>query len=132
MYLTHEEYKELGFSKVSESEFSKLEIEARSLIRYRTMNRSDHNLDTHKQEISECMCLLVDNLKERDKALNELEQGISISRKGIASESVTDHSFSFSKVSEQEVDNTKTSFDKENINIIRRCLMWTGLLYRGI
>ncbi len=133
MYLTFQEYTSLGFNKVLEEEFVPLMNEAERLIRYRTMNRSEEGINSgFSREIKDCMCLLIDNFKERNKALNELEQGLEIARKGVSSESVTDHSVSYSKLDIKDTDETNKSFQKKSIRIIQECLMWTGLLYRGI
>lgn len=133
MYLTFQEYTNLGFNKVLEEEFVPLENEAERLIRYRTMNRSEEGINSgFSREIKDCMCLLVDNFKEREKALSDLEQGLTTARKGISSESVTDHSVSFNKLDSKDVEETNRFYQNKSIMIVRECLMWTGLLYRGI
>ena len=133
MYLTYQEYQDYGFTDVIEFEFDRYSKEAQQFLRYYTQKRTDIAIvGDYSDDIKQLMCLLVEVFKSRRTALNALEQGLDLSRKGIASESVTDHSVSFSQKSESSKQETDDQFKKEAIALIREHLLWTGLLYRGL
>ena len=130
MYLTSQEFNELGYEAVNR--FEVLERKARRFLDYYTANRVEDALNDYEEEIKECMAELVINENKREQALKELEQGLSVSRKGIKSESVTDHSVTFESKDDSSVIELEKSFDATNARIARRHLAWTGLLYRGL
>lgn len=130
MYLTSQEFNELGYEAVNR--FEVLERKARRFLDYYTANRVADALNDYEEEIKECMAELVVNENKRELALKELEQGLSVSRKGIKSESVTDHSVTFETKEDNSVIELEKSFDTANVRIARRHLAWTGLLYRGL
>lgn len=133
MYLTYQEYTNLGYSEVTELEFPRYEAKARSFLRYYTANKSDKGFEgVYTSEIKECMAELVGIFKAHDDAFKSFEKGLEMSRQGIASESVTDHSVSFREVSEEKTSELDKVCSKRAIGVIRQYLMWTGLLYRGI
>lgn len=130
MYLTSQEFVELGYSSLND--FNVLERKARRFLDYYTTNRVKNALNDYEEEIKECMAELIVNENKRELALNDLEQGLTVSRKGIKSESVTDHSVTFEGMDENAHTELDSTFDKRNAQIARRYLAWTGLLYRGL
>lgn len=130
MYLTSQEFNDLGYEVLDNFEI--LERRARRFLDYYTANRIESALSDYEEEIKECMATIIENEYKRDLALKELEQGLSVSRKGIKSESVTDHSVTFESKTETATEDLEKYFDTANVRIARRHLQWTGLLYRGL
>ena len=131
MYLTSQEFNSLGHESLSN--FEVLERRARVFLDYYTQNRVKQAiLGEDKEIIKECMAELIVNENKREIALKELEQGLSLSRKGIKGESVTDHSITFDSKNDEAIVELESAFNTANVRIIRRHLAWTGLLYRGL
>lgn len=131
--IDYDYYKNTYNGSLSKEDFPRYELEAVSFLMYYTTNRIEGSLNgQHRGQVMLTTCKVIDLYYERDKALKDIEQGLSTSRKGIASESVTDHTVSFKQVSEDAITKLDESFNKRIISTARQGLLWTGLLYRGI
>lgn len=110
MYVDFNFYQQTYKGKVPEGDFTRLEIQASSLIDYYTFNR----ITEVDNKVKFTVCELIDNLQE----LENLEG------KGIDSEKVGSYAVTYSKVQEKEL-------KQEQKNIIVKYLGHTGLMYRG-
>lgn len=118
---------------VDEVSFPRFELQASQFIRYYTQHRVMSAIDGRfSDDIKITVCKVIELYYELDKAKNDLKKGYEISRKGIASETVPDHSISFKQISEDELLKLESTYEKRIISAIRQGLMWTGLLYRGL
>lgn len=118
MYLTYEEYKNLGGS-IEEIDFIGYERVARRKIDYYTYNRV-RKLTEIPQEVQECLVDLVDYLVTlKDTDGKEIER-----------ERTDSYEIQFStpgkNISKQDLKEYKMK------NIIRESLLHTGLMYRGV
>lgn len=110
MYVDYTFYSGTYGGKVSIEEFTKLEIQASTIVDYYTFNRIKE-VDT---KIKFAVCELIDYLKQLE------DNG----GKEISSESVGDHSVSY-------VTEDTTTVSKKQRDIVKRYLGNTGLMYRG-
>ena len=134
MYLTYEEYTELG-GTLAETEFRLLEFESRSLIDYYTFNRLQKE-DTIPEAVKMCIMLIIslmDNYKTVSGS-NDIESNTN-STSGIKSQSNDGVSISYNVAS---ADTLVKKFDNEVYNTIKRSLsgiknsLGQYLLYRGL
>ena len=112
MYVDYDFYSTTYSGIISNNEFTKLEIQASSIVDFYTFNRIDKTDVSEKVKFA--VCELVDYLKELKAA----------GGKEIASESVGSHSVSY-------VTNNTSSEDKK-YSIVKKYLGHTGLMYRGV
>lgn len=135
MYLTYDEYTNMGGETLSETAFEQLEFEARTIIDSWTFNRL-HNEAEYPEAVKRCIFKLISLINNKQKAMivdTQPEDGkIQL---GIASESNDGVSTSYNILSAKDVIDTS---QKELENIVHTYL--TGvknslgriLLYRGI
>lgn len=112
MYVDYAFYSQAYGGKVSSEDFTKLEIQASSIVDYHTFNRvTDIN-----DKIRFAVCELIDYLKQLEDA----------GGKEVSSESVGGYSVTYATNS-----NTQDPIKKKQRDIILKYLGNTGLMYRG-
>lgn len=68
MYLTYEEYNEMGGTELEETAFENLEFEARTQIDWWTFGRLK-NMESYPEEVKRCMMKLIELLDKQQKVL---------------------------------------------------------------
>lgn len=109
---------------VPADQYTFLEAQAEDRIRYATQGRSDSFTG---DELSRCTCELVEFLYEAGKAA---EGAISAGGAGVLSSYSNDGLSASFHVQDSAF--TETGKEKRVSSIIRKHLLWTGLLYRGV
>lgn len=112
MYVDYEFYSTNFGGKVAENEFTKLEIQASTLIDYYTFNRIKEVND----KIKYAVCELIDYLKELER-----NGGKEISQESIGSQSVS-----------YATGENQLTAEQKKFNIVKKYLGHSGLLYRGV
>lgn len=133
MYVDYSYYKNVyGGVKVSEEEFNKYELKARLVLdNYTKKPKLTLKLldGKHSDRIKMTMCELIDNTKEEEELMANAMKTISSQLSGIKSESVKDHSWSFSD--KNSVEQVKAYINGKDMDVIYRYLIPTNLLYAG-
>lgn len=135
MYLTYDEYVNMGGSTLEETTFQQLEFEARSIIDWLTFNRLQKE-EEYPEAVKRCIFKLISLLNDKQKALMVDTQSSDGSVKaGIASESNDGVSTSYNTLSAKDAVDT---LQKECEETIRMYLSGVKnslgqlLLYRGL
>lgn len=135
MYLTYDQYVNMGGTTLEETAFQQLEFEARGIIDWWTFNRLQ-NEEEYPEAVQRCMYRLIYLIQERNKSLavdpQTSDGGVQA---GIASESNDGVSTSYNTLAAGEA---VTTLQKEVETAIKMYL--TGvrnslghrLLYRGV
>lgn len=136
MYLTYDEYRDMGGSTLEETAFENIEFEARSVIDWWTFNRLQKE-EKYPEVVKRCMFKLVSLINDKQNAMitDTQSEDETVKTAGIASESNDGVSTSYNVLSAKDVIDTA---QKEIESVIRMYL--TGvrnslghkLLYRGI
>lgn len=112
MYIDYEFYNEVYGGKVKEADFTRLAIQASSLIDYYTFNRIVEADDKVKM----ATCELLDHIEVSQKTGNKV----------VVSEKVDSYSVTYAQKA------GKDPIKKEQREIVAKYLGHTGLLYRGL
>lgn len=135
MYLTYDEYVNMGGSTLEETTFQQLEFEARSIIDWLTFNRLQKE-EEYPEAVKRCIFKLISLLNDKQKALMVDTQSSDGSVKaGIASESNDGVSTSYNTLSAKDA---VDALQKEYEETIRMYLSGVKnslgqlLLYRGL
>lgn len=137
MYLTYDEYKDMGGSTLEETAFENIEFEARSVIDWWTFNRLQ-NEEEYPDALKRCMFKLVSLINDKQKAMIMNIQSDDENEKiqvGISSESNDGVSTSYNVLSAKEVVDTAQKEIESTIRIYLtgvRNSLGHKLLYRGI
>lgn len=136
MYLTYDEYRDMGGSTLEETAFENIEFEARSVIDWWTFNRLQKE-EKYPEAVRRCMFKLVSLINDKQNAMitDTQSEDETVKTAGITSESNDGVSTSYNVLSAKDVIDTA---QKEIESVIRMYL--TGvrnslghkLLYRGI
>ncbi len=135
MYLTYDEYINMGGAEMEETAFQQIEFEARSIVDWWTFNRLQ-NQEEYPEAVKRCIFRLIQLINDRQKAMVVDSQTADGSVKaGIASESNDGVSTSYNTLSAKDATDT---LQKEIESTVRMYL--TGvknslgylLLYRGV
>lgn len=135
MYLTYDEYINMGGAEIEEAAFQQIEFEARSIIDWWTFNRLQKE-ETYPEAVKRCIFRLIQLINDKQKAMIVDSQSSDGSIKaGIASESNDGVSTSYNTLSAKDA---VDALQKETESTIRMYL--TGvknslgylLLYRGV
>lgn len=117
MYVTYDYYQETYGGILPPDGFEKKEIEAATIVDFYTF----HRIKAADDKIKMCVCELIDFNEEQTKLEKE-------GSKAIVSETVSKHKVEYAKVSEGA---GVTREDKQKA-IVRKHLLHTGLMYRGV
>jgi len=137
MYLTYDEYADMGGQDIEETTFNDLEFEASSIIDWWTFNRL-HGETEYPQALKKCMYRLIKLILDRQSALatkSPDSSDSSVIQPGIIQESNDGVTTMYNTLSAKEAVNT---LDTEMGNIIRMYLqgirnsLGHKLLYRGV
>lgn len=137
MYLTYDEYKDMGGGTLEETAFENIEFEARSVIDWWTFNRLQ-NEEKYPDALKRCMFKLVSLINDKQKAMIMNIQSDDENEKiqvGISSESNDGVSTSYNVLSAKEVVDTAQKEIESTIRIYLtgvRNSLGHKLLYRGI
>lgn len=112
MYVDYEFYKNTFGGRVLEIDFTRLEIQASSIVDYHTFNRITEVDD----KVKFAVCELIDHLKQLEDT----------GGKEVSSESVGGHSITYTTNS-----NIQDPIKKKQRDIVLKYLGNTGLMYRG-
>lgn len=136
MYLTYDEYTQMGGNTLDEAAFENLEFEARSQIDYWTFNRLI-NEETLPEAVKRCMFKLITLLNAKQLALTVgmPEADGTIKRGNVMSESNDGVSVSYGVLSANEVvqsteDDIETTI-RQYLGTVKNSL-GQKVLYRGI
>lgn len=133
MYLTYEEYKDMG-GTLDETAFNDIEFEAESIINYYTFNR----LKNEKEQCTEVKMLMMYLIRNIQIARDSTDSSISageVSDKAIASQSNDGVSVSYNVLSQKDIMDANAV---NQFNAIHRYLngvknsLGQLVLYRGI
>lgn len=135
MYLTYDEYINMGGAEMPETTFQQIEFEARCVIDYWTFNRLQKETE-YPEAIKRCMLKLIQMISDKQKAmLTDIQASDGTVKAGIIQEANDGVSASYNTLTAKEaVDTLQNEFP----NTIRMYL--TGvrnslghkLLYRGV
>lgn len=136
MYLTYDEYIDMGGTLEDETAFEQLEFEARSIIDWWTFNRL-RKQTTYPEAVKRCMFKLITLIQEKEIAMTPVTKGSSdsITTGGIVRESNDD------VVAEYNTLSAKQSMDMvraETKTVVARYLQGVRnslghkVLYRGV
>lgn len=135
MYLTYDEYTNMGGNTLEETVFQQLEFEARTIVDWWTFNRLQ-NEESYPESVKRCMFALVKLLYDKQQAMIVTARASDGSiQAGITGESNDGVSTTYNTLSAKEaVDTMKTELD----NTIRMYLsnvknsLGRKVLYRGL
>lgn len=135
MYLTYDEFIQMGGMTLEETAFNQLEFEARAIIDWWTFNRLQNETE-FPEAVKRCMFKLVSLIDSRQKAMVVDAQADDGTRQaGIASQSNDGVSISYNTLSAQDAVNTiKNELDatvKMYLSGVKNSLGHL-LLYRGL
>lgn len=135
MYLTYDEYIDMGGAEIEETAFQQIEFEARSVVDWWTFNRLQKE-ETYPEAVKRCVFRLVQLINDKQKAMIIDSQSFDGAVKaGIASESNDGVSTSYNTLSAKEA---VDALQKEVESTIRMYLSGVKnslgylLLYRGV
>lgn len=127
-----------GGTKVSETLFAPLELRASIVFENytpTTRKLSDMWIEKDGKQatmIKITICQLIDALFQYDIDLALANKGNMANIMGIASESIKDHSVSYGSSAKAPLERLEEFYSAEYANIMKRNLLLTGLLFRGI
>ena len=135
MYLTYDEYIDMGGAEIEETAFKQIEFEARSVVDWWTFNRLQKE-ETYPEAVKRCVFRLVQLINDKQKAMMiDSQSSDGAVKAGIASESNDGVSTSYNTLSAKEAVDT---LQKEVESTIRMYLSGVKnslgylLLYRGV
>lgn len=134
MYLTYDEYTQLGGSTLEETAFEQLEFEASAIIDWWTFNRLRKQTE-YPEAVKRCMFKLISLLQDKQRATAVDPTSENAIKPSIASESNDGVSTSYNTLSAKEAVDT---IQKEVDQTIQTYLMGVrnslghNLLYRGV
>lgn len=137
MYLTFDEYTEMGGQVVEETTFAELEFEARTIIDWWTFNRLQ-NEENYTEPVKRCMYKLISLLNEKQLALaidTSDSSGSSKIQPGITSESNDGVSTAYNTLSAKEAMDTIGDEIKSTIKMYLQSVrnsLGQKVLYRGV
>lgn len=135
MYLTYEEYQDMG-GTLEEDSYTKFEFRAESIIDWYTFNRLANETE-YPEKVKKCMYMLIDILVNQDSAMGipEGDYDGDGGASSIASQSNDGVSVSYNVLSASEA----YKYSNEEIgNVVKRTLqgvvntLGRKLLYRGL
>lgn len=136
MYLTYDEYINMGGTEMEETAFQQLEFEARTIIDWWTFNRLQHESE-YPEAVKRCVLKLISLLQIKQSAtvVDGQPQSDGVSKAGIASESNDGVSASYNTLSAKEaidaVDKALESTVRMYLADVRNSL-GRKVLYRGL
>lgn len=136
MYLTYDEYINMGGTEMEETTFQQLEFEARTIIDWWTFNRLHHESE-YPEAVKRCVLKLISLLQIKQSAtvVDGQPQSDGVSKAGIASESNDGVSASYNTLSAKEaidaVDKALESTVRMYLADVRNSL-GRKVLYRGL
>ena len=135
MYLTYDEYRNMGGSVLEETTFQQLEFEARTIIDWWTFNRLQNETE-YPEAVKRCIFRMIQLIRDKQQAMVVDKQSSDGSIKaGIASESNDGVSTAYNTLSAKEAVET---MQKELEDTVRMYLtgiknsLGYSLLYRGL
>ena len=134
MYLTYDEYTQLGGSTLEETAFEQLEFEASAIIDWWTFNRLRKQAE-YPEAVKRCMFKLISLLQDKQRATAVDPTSENAIKPSVASESNDGVSTSYNTLSAKEAVDT---IQKEVDQTIQTYLMGVrnslghNLLYRGV
>lgn len=134
MYLTYDEYTQLGGSTLEETAFEQLEFEASAIIDWWTFNRLRKQTE-YPEAVKRCMFKLISLLQDKQRATAVDPTSENAIKPSIASESNDGVATSYNTLSAKEAVDT---IQKEVDQTIQTYLMGVrnslghNLLYRGV
>lgn len=135
MYLTYNEYANMGGQTLEETAFYQLEFEARTVIDWWTFNRLQ-NEETYPDAVKRCMFRLISLIDDKMKAMvTDARNSEGVITAGLASESNDGVSASYNTLSAKEaVDTMKSELEttvRMYLSGVRNSL-GHKILYRGV
>lgn len=126
-YTDYDFYKDTYMGNMPESDFDKMVIRASAEVR---KNIFDRDITNYKEEVQMATCSVADILFKIEQLENKKDA--ILSNKCLKSESVGDYSRTFETLGIDNID-IEISNQKEKIKEeLKRYLLCTGLLYRGV
>ena len=126
-YTDYDFYSNTYKGNMPQSDFEKMVIEASYEVRNNIFNR---DITEYKTEVQLATCSIADILLKIEKIENKKEELMSGSK--LKSESVKDYSRTFENATISDIE-TQISNQKQKIKEeLRKYLLSTGLLYRGV
>lgn len=126
-YTDYDFYKNTYKGDMPETDFNKIVIRASAEVRKNIFNR---DITNYENEIQMATCSVADILLKVEQLENK--KNTILSNNNLKSESVGDYSRTFDTIGIDNV-NVEISNQKEKIKEeLRRYLLHTGLLYRGV
>lgn len=137
MYLTYDEYINMGGTEMEETAFQQLEFEARTIIDWWTFNRLQHESE-YPEAVKRCVFKLIQLINDKQKAMMIKDTQSNDSGEtniGIASESNDGVSTSYNVLSAKEMLDTAQNEIKETIYLYLSSVknsLGHKVLYRGV
>lgn len=135
MYLTYDDYVNMGGANIEETAFQQMEFEARSIIDWWTFNRLQQE-SQYPEAVQRCMFKLIQLLDTKQKALVvDAQSTDGVVKAGIASESNDGVSTSYNTLSAREAIDTMKNEIESTIRMYLgsvRNSLGQKVLYRGI
>ena len=135
MYLTYDEYINMGGAEIAEAAFQQIEFEARSVIDWWTFNRLQKE-ESYPEAVKRCMFRLIQLITDKQKAMIvDAQSSDGTIKAGIASESNDGVSTSYNTLSAKEAVDTMQKEVEETIRMFLtgvRNSLGHKVLYRGV
>lgn len=126
-YTDYDFYKSTYKGNMPKDDFNKLVLRASYEVRKNIFNR---DVEKYKDEVQIVTCSITDILLKIEQLENKKET--ILSTKTLKSESVANYSRTFDTASVDDID-VEISNQKEKIKeVLKKYLLFTGLLYRGV
>lgn len=135
MYLTYDEYIDMGGAEIEETAFKQIEFEARSVVDWWTFNRLQKE-ETYPEAVKRCIFRLIQLINDRQKAMVvDSQSSDGAVKAGIASESNDGVSTSYNTLSAKDATDTLQKEIEATIKMyltgVKNSLGYL-LLYRGV
>ena len=137
MYVTFDYYENTyKGTEVDSVSFPSYELKARMIVKGYAL-KPEHQFERvlqgeYADSLRLTMCELIDSIKNFETLLETAKKGQLRQISGVASESVKDHSITVAKGNVDSVTELENITHNEQIRIMRKYLLVTGLLYRGL
>lgn len=137
MYVNYEYYKDVyKGSLVDKDSFGIYELKARMILDNYTLKPKKQiekaNEGRFSDNIKLAMCELIDSIKNYETLLETAKKGQLRQITGLASETVKDHTITIAKGAKDSVTELEELTKNNQIEIMRKYLLVTGLLFRGL
>ena len=137
MFVDYNYYKDTyKGTEVDSASFPSYELKARTIIDNHCWKREEDYQRVlngeYKDNLKLATCEVIDSIKIFETLLEKAKKGQSYQVSGLSSETVKDHSINIASVDKNIILELENDTIKQQIGIIRKYLIRTGLLSKGL